>query len=327
METRSTMLAGLLALTLLLTTGTATADEIELTTGEVLHGRLVELTEQQVVFEHPVLGELTVPREQVTRFHSEPAADGELDADGDVDVEVDDASQPADGDAPEVEPDAAGLLARWDSTLTLGFSGTRGNTRSQSFNTQFRTLKEDDDHRWIAEANYFYGRDNGIITQNEFRAELTKDWLFPESPWFYFARANYQYDQFQPWRQRVGGYGGFGYEFIKREDLELVGRVGLGGTYEFEGGRGFTPEALLGASLLRWHITENQTLTGSATLYPNLEDRGEFRLDNGVEWTLRVSHADNLSIKLGLENQYESAPAGDGKHNNLKYYGGIVFEF
>ncbi|MEX0653583.1 MAG: DUF481 domain-containing protein [Phycisphaeraceae bacterium] len=316
-----------LALTAALTTA-ASACEVELTTGEMLHGHVLEVTDDQVIVDHPVLGELTVARENVTSINgaAPEAAPAHGDAPAD-DAETD--APPADeaDDAPALAPEPEGFFAGWDSTLSLGFSGTQGDTRTTSANAQFRTLRETDAHRWIIEANYFYGKDSGETSQNEFRGELTKDWLLPDSPWFYFANALYQYDQFRPWRHRVGAYAGVGYEFIKEEDLELIGRLGLGGNYEFEGGGGFTPEALVGASLLRWHITENQNITGSATLYPNLEDTGEFRLNTGVEWTLALSEPDNMSVKLGLENQYESDPGDDAERNNLKYYGAVVFEF
>ena len=46
--------------------------EIELTTGEVLRGQLVEQTDDAVVFEHPVLGRLTIPAGSVASLRELP---------------------------------------------------------------------------------------------------------------------------------------------------------------------------------------------------------------------------------------------------------------
>lgn len=294
----------------------ALADELELSTGEVLSGELIDVTPSRVIFEHSLLGELSVPLEEVKRVRTDDQDDVML-------TPPPDGSEEADFLATEEE----GFFGQWEGSLSVGFSGSEGDTRTNNFNTQFRAAHEDEQHRWLIDAGYFYGRNNGEASENEFRSELTKDWLLPESRWLVFAKGSYEFDHFQSWRHRFGGYGGLGYEFIKEEDLELIGRIGAGGIYELRGGRKFTPEALLGASLLRWDITENQTLTGSLTLYPNLEDAGAYRLNAAAEWVVQVSEVDGLSVKLGVDNRYESDPLPDSRRNNFKYYGAVVFDF
>ncbi|MFA9479076.1 YdiY family protein [Phycisphaerales bacterium AB-hyl4] len=299
------------------------ADELELTSGEVLKGRLIDITSNHVIFEHEVLGQFVVPTGRVRKLTTDE--DGVLPL---VRLGGDDPdAAAADGEPVEIDLDGEGFFANWEGSISLGFSGTDGDTRTNSVNSQFRARRETDEHRWLINAGYFYGRDGSASTQNEFRSELTKDWLLPESPMFLFAQGNYDFDHFRGWRHRFGAYAGLGYEVIKEDDLELVARIGAGSTYEVRGGRKFTPEALLGASLLRWNITENQRLTGSLTIFPNLEDLGEYRITSGLEWQVLVSEVDGLSVKLGIENQYESDPLPGSRHNNLKYYGAVVFEF
>src|SRR5690606_4926172 len=50
------------------------ADEITLVSGEKLHGTLLEQTDEVVRFEHPVLGELTIPRAGVSAIGVPPAS-------------------------------------------------------------------------------------------------------------------------------------------------------------------------------------------------------------------------------------------------------------
>ena len=57
--------AGIMALFLLVSR--AAADEVKLTTSDVLHGTVVEQTDEHVVLEHPVLGSLSIPRDQIAK--------------------------------------------------------------------------------------------------------------------------------------------------------------------------------------------------------------------------------------------------------------------
>ncbi|MEX0886514.1 MAG: DUF481 domain-containing protein [Phycisphaeraceae bacterium] len=242
-------------------------------------------------------------------------------------------AQPADttpatpADPTLAEPAEQGFFAEWESRLSAGFSGSEGDTRTQSFNASLRTRQRTDERRIELEARYFFSQARSERDQNEFRFEGTHDWLLPGSPWFLFARVEYDYNEFRAWEQRAAAFGGFGYAFVDREDLELLGRAGAGATYEFRGGRKWTPEALLGASIAKWNITEHQTLTGSLTYYPNLEEVKQYRLDASLEWTVDVNTAEGLSLTLGLANQYESNPLDGGERNNLNYYAALNLDF
>src|SRR5699024_718144 len=124
---------------------------------------------------------------------------------------------------------------------------------------------------------YFFNSSDGETTQNQFSAELEHDWLNPDSPWFYFASGRYEYDEFQNWKSRISAYGGVGYTFIKTKELEVLGRAGFGATKNLGGNHDLIPEAMLGASVVKWHITPNQTLALSNTIYPALSHLGRFR--------------------------------------------------
>ncbi|MFW6058984.1 MAG: DUF481 domain-containing protein [Phycisphaeraceae bacterium] len=225
-------------------------------------------------------------------------------------------------------PPADQLFADWDFSLSAGFAGSEGNSVSRSFNFQFKATQEDEHKRWLFDNKYFYGSSDGTTNQNEFNSTLTRDWLEPDEPVFYFAKGIYDYDQFEPWKHRASAFGGAGYEFIKRDDLALVGRLGAGVTKEFgDEADELRPEGLIGLELLRWHITETQNLTAATTLYPDLGDFPESRIVSNVEWTVDLDQADGLKLKLGLAHEYESETEGDAKHNDLKYYGALTFDF
>ncbi len=327
----------------------AQADEVKLTTGETLEGTVVEQNETDVVLQHPILGELTVPRNNVANVtidqqdeqqegqQAAPNDSGQTDQSAQEAKQEDNtetsqtaeakADQADEGAAPEQREDFD-FFAGWDLQASLGFVGTEGNSQTQSFNAQFKATKENKRHRWLFDNKYFFGSSDGETTQNEFNSTLTKDWLKPDSPWFYFAKGIYDYDQFEAWDHRVSGFGGVGYNFVDREDLAVAGRLGVGLTKEFgDQADDLRPEALIGLDLIRWHITDNQNLTAGTTLYPDLSDFPESRIVSNIEWTVDIDQADGLKLKLGAEHEYESETVGDTKHNDLKYYGALAYDF
>ena len=229
--------------------------------------------------------------------------------------------------SPALAQDDADEQPRWESRASLGLTGSEGDTRTQSLTARLRTRWRDDMRRIEAQAHYFFGRSDSRTSQNEAQAMINHDWLMPDSPWFVFARAQYDYNNFRVWQQRAAAYAGLGYAFVDTDDLELLGRAGAGATYEFKGGRKWTPEALFGASVARWNITDNQTLTGSLTYYPNLENLDRYRLDANIEYTVTINTAEGLSLSVGAENQYESHPLDDGRRNNLTYYATLNLDF
>lgn len=326
---RKPFIAAMLAASLVVAADSAAlADSVTLTSGDTLVGQVVEQTEAHVIIDHPVLGKLTIAADNVQSVAITPPVSEQAPAEAPEVVAAPAEPAPAPAEAPkeliEAEPS---FFEGWDASLALGFSGTDGNSETSSLNAEFKAQREDEEDRWIFRSAYFTGSSDGETNKNEFLTELTKDWLLPDSPWLYFVQGKYQYDQFEAWKHRASGFAGIGYEFVKSDDLEIIGRLGAGLTKEFDGERNLTPEALVGASLVKWKLTDNQTVSAGATIYPAMDELGEYRAIGTLEWKIKIDEADGLSLKFGLENEYESDVEPGTKHNDLKYYGALVFDF
>ena len=308
------------------------ADQLTLTTGETLKGRITDRGEQSVTLEHPILGKLTIDRTHITAL-TEPA-DDEQAADEQASPEITAAGVPA---VQPAQPDPAAdtsiksrllrLLHDRNSQIELGLSGAEGNTQTTNARLAFVSNKEDDHIRSLFNTTYYWYKSDGHTSRNELKAELTHDWLKPETPWFLFVNGRYDLDQFQAWDHRVSGFGGVGYEFVKTDRFQLIGRLGAGLTKEFGGENDFRPEAMLGGSILKWKLTDHQTVTASTSLFPNLSELDRFRTITKLEWQILLSKADGVSLKFGLENEYESHVDSDDERNDVKYYGTLVIEF
>lgn len=148
-----------------------------------------------------------------------------------------------------------------------------------------------------------------------------------------------QYDDFQAWQLRLGGFAGVGYAVTGKEDvdrgrwpiledekLSLLTRVGAGGSYEFGDVNEFVPEALLAVEAA-YKFDDDKSLRLVNTLFPDLDDFGESR--NTTELSLKVllDHGRGLSLKVGAFNEYLSRTEGESSHNSLSYFVNLVYDF
>lgn len=315
------------------------ADLIRLNTGEVLQGKVVATTAEVVTFSHPVLGELKIPAAnvQATALGDAPLPPLPVDPNSPAVAQPAPvvAPQPAPAPAPEptepageeIKPAPYQLFPGWDSSFEFGFSGSTGNSEQTNVYAAFKTLNETASDRWKIDASYLFAKQDGERTENEFTTGVLKDWLLPDSPWFYFAQGRYDYDEFESWDQRVALNGGIGLDWIKQENLRVTFRVGGGAKREFGSDNDeWTPEGLAGAEV-EWKITDRQTFNAATTYYPDLSDTSEFRIISSADWTLKIDKMDGVSIKLGVKHEYESEVDPGNDRNDLKYFGALVFDF
>lgn len=310
-----------IALVVPLCCGTLLADTVELVTGDLLHGTVAQHDETIVVIEHPVLGRIELPADQVKAVmlaSDAPTPDA-------AEVPAVPAAAVAEA-APAPHPLSNKLLPGWDKHFELGFTGTDGNTQTSSVSVGFAALRENDEERTKLALSVFRNEDDGTRTRNEATGELLHDWLMPGSPWFKFINAKLEYDEFRDWETRASAFVGVGKQIIDSDKDSLIGRAGIGGSYEYGTVNEPVLEALLG---LEWvhTISDKQTLSAYVTFFPDLDEFGESRTLAGAAWTIAIDEADGLSLKLGIDNEYESTTEGTAKHNDVKYYGALVFDF
>ena len=325
--------------------GPVSAHVVKLKTGDIIKGPVVEQTDTAVRMDHPVLGPLTIPADQVLSVQPDaPEADPEQSIPS-VETQISEVeasesrldtppsaalATTADG-AIEADPKPASGILRFlsesNAQLELGLNGSEGNTDEMDLRAAFKAGKTDDRTRWKLDTAYNLSKTNNERTTNDATVGLVNDWLLPDSKWFYFAQGRFDYDEFQDWERRVSGSGGLGYQFIKNDTWDVLGRFGGGVTKNFgDVDDDLNPEGQIGGEMT-WRISKLQTLGARTTVFPNLDDHGESRIISAAEWTMQLDRFEGLSFKLGLENEYESETSDDSDHNDLTYYGALVISF
>ena len=295
-------------------------ESIRLTNGDVLVGRIIEFNDTTVRFSHDLFGDIELDRVDVTLLGADEATGAGRDRSNDVALAVmqDDAEAAAD--------DAAETEKVWSFRFVAAASYTTGNSESTNISGLFTGTRETEDMRTIIDAAYFYAESDGEESDNKFTTGILNDWLFPDSPWFVFASARFDNDEFESWDQRFTAHVGPGYQFIDDEDFNLRGRLGIGVIREWgSSNEDWRPEGLIGVEG-RWQITERQELRFDSTAFPDLDDAGEFRVVSNAAWSLLVDEEMNLSLTVGARHEYQSqVDPGDDK-NNLRIFAGLQID-
>lgn len=223
-----------------------------------------------------------------------------------------------------------GLLRDWNRRFEGGLTGAAGTTDSLAINTQFRADTDNPSYRSEIGAFYFLTTTNEGTSVNQTRVWGTLDKKINSGPWFVFGRAQYDNDSIQLWENRVSFFGGPGYEFVKTDKYELVGRAGLGYTHEFGGN---TPsdyddsrfEALLGVDG-KWTLDSNQKVVYSAYYFPSLESTDQGRIVSSISYQADLWKAKGIGFRTGIEHTYELLTPGEDDHNNFKYFANILLK-
>lgn len=308
-------------------------DRITLISSETLECKVLDRTEREITLDHALLGKLKIPAKSVAEVviasDVKPPSTEQTVKETAVPMEgPPEEPAPMDADTPETErPFPLSLFTGWDSRFEFGLSGSVGNSDTAKLRVGLTTKREDEAQRTNTRATFDYSTDGGTTTRNQLNFELTHDWLIPDEPWFTYVQGIYDFDEFKPWDHRVSGFGGFGYRFLNNDRIELDGRVGGGATKEFGGAKELRPEGLISAGLIRYKLSKNQSLTGSSTFFPDIGEPGKFRVVSKIEWTTNIDNANGMSLRLAIENEYESVTNGDADHSDIKYIGSLVFDF
>ena len=322
-------------------------DEIVLSDGDVIRGRITEESEEAVVLEHPVFEEMRIPRDRIvairrgnsrrsgpgfgelvtgagvrppSSFPRSPATQVRSGAStDDPDGEQDEASEKQDTIESLTEPDT------WTFVLGTAFGYVQNVNSEINLRLSAQAEHTSDFARLRIDSAYFLNSTNDTIVDNDLQLSSVQDWYFPSLEWSIFASAAYQWDAFEEWEHRLSGYLGPGYKLVEREDLAIDLRVGAGATYEY-GLSQTLPEALLSFEW-SWEIDDRQRLNGVCSYLPDLTRIDQYRLQLNGEWNFRLQKEEGLSFYVGVKDEYQSMVSEGSTNNDLRLFGGIKYEF
>jgi putative salt-induced outer membrane protein YdiY len=211
------------------------------------------------------------------------------------------------------------LEETWRHQLEIGLNGASGNSETANIHLGFNTDYADSLKTWKFTSAYDRSKSDGDVSANRFFADLKREWIWPEIPWFSFLQGRYDWDEFKDWDDRLSASGGIGYQHLKNDSWDIASRVGLGGAIS----RGSdedekTPELVLALDL-GWLISEYERFEFTTAFYQDLDETGEYRNLTAINWAIKMAEARNLAIKLGLKNEYRSKVSEEKENNDFTY--------
>jgi putative salt-induced outer membrane protein YdiY len=265
---------------------------VKLISGDVVTGEVIERTADHIVIQHEIFGRLEIPNHEISADTLHPGILGTR------------------------------FLEGWDKNLSVGFSGSEGDTDEADVLAGITLAYTDERRHWELDGRYELSYADNDIDDHNAKATVLRDQLFPESRWFFFNYLGYDYDDYEAWEHRVSTGMGPGYRIIPAGAFQLTARSGPFLTYEFGDEHDARPEGAFGLFAL-WTIREGNTVRLSDIFMQTL-DHWEYRNISRLEWKIRVTATRGLSLKFGVDNEYDSA--SEDSKNNLKYYTALNFD-
>ncbi len=303
---------------------------VRLASGDSIRGTIVERTPSAIVLRHAVLGTLTIPNADVVEL--QPLAATATTPGQSAAADTAAAVAPATGLAADTAA-AAPVTAPekpkgpWSARIAAAVNYTDNNdTTIDARLAAAAEYKIEHLETLALDAEYYFKTLNSSTTDNNLLVSGVYDRYIERTPWLWFVKAQYQYSQFEAWEHRVSGYAGIGYQFYEEPPIDLLVKIGAGGTYEIGPPSDTQPEGYAEVQF-GWDISKLQRLEISSNIAPELTDFGEFRIISRAEWQLRIDPDLDLKLIFGLRSQYQSqVPVGDVNHD-FRLYAGVQLGF
>jgi len=326
--------------------------------GDQLTGTWVRVVDSTLTFRAEAFGDVAVPIAKVRSFRSDQSAivlakDGrayggelsllesgewELSEDGGtrhVATDSVEAIYPAKTYQPEVEGRHAAPWRNWKGKGNVGYSLLRGDRDAGTLSVGFNAMRRQPDLPGLQEnlrTNFLLNmlftnsRTDGIRTSaNSISSGLRQDYLFSPSN-FVFALAQLDHIQTQGLNLRQTYGGGLGHDVIRSHRVTL--NLLSGATFVRENFqtavKRTNAEALLGEKL-SLNLTERVNFEQYLNFYPNLTDRGEYRMDTTSALNTRLSSL--FSFNTTLTNRLLSNPLPGRQKHELVLTTGLGISF
>jgi putative salt-induced outer membrane protein YdiY len=327
--------------------GAGWADQVVMKNGDRITGTIEKQDGKTITVKTADFGSVTAPWDQVASVESDqpvhialkdgktlvgklaPAGEKVRIAEADTTVDV----SPADFTAirgPDEEKAYERMLhptwfQLWVGNLSIGWAGTEGNAKTNSFTTAFTAARQTNTDKTIV--NFKAIKASALIdnvtanTAQAFSAGIEHDHNVNKRL-FVNVFNNYDYDKFQELNLRFTIGGGFGYQAVKTaaSGLKLVG----GADYNHESFTTLTRSVAEGF----WGDDYSLKLSSASTLVQSFRmfnGANEYRVNADLNLTTKVKKW--LTWNLALSDSFLSDPVPGRKTNDWLYTTGFGIAF
>ncbi len=309
----------------------ASAGVIELNNGDKIHGDLVNITEEQVIWQSELLGELEIPHSSVKAIESdatleivdqtEPCKLGSM-VEG---VALDCAGKSVtyehlSGLASQLSTNNAPLTWVNKGNFSLAAYQQRGNTYSDEWYITAETRFTKGPFRHRLEFDYENYVSGPGETDEEYKALYAYDYFFSEQ-WFFNTYIAWEKDEARNLEAQYDLGAGLGHQFWETETKALEIEAGLSYITKDFLVDDPTADGEYGAgrwSLDWWHeLAEDLRVFHNHQLLQSFQQSNDYEVD--TETGLRYFFNAALHGEIKYEWDYDNDPAGDAEREDTKW--------
>jgi len=292
--------------------GHCLADEVRLTNGDSLTGKILEIKEGILTLETSYSEPVKLKFEAVQKMSSSETVelhltDGEI-LKGKITTDEEGHVEVAAGPGRQTVTVALGTIASlnpppkkpatWKGNVTLGGNRQDGNSDSMNVSVGALAVRRTENDRFLINILYNRSEDNGKRTAENAYGQMKYDY-FLTPKWYLYMNIDMLADDFQDINLRTSVGPGVGYQVWDAEDRKLGLEAGLSYINEDrnEGKDNDSIAGRLGMNFL-YRLFDRVVFIDQLAIYPNLDETGEYTLRNEAalltdikaNWALKISN-------------------------------------
>jgi len=329
----------------LVVVGPAWADEVRMSDGSVVYGRIVSVRGGTVVVATDFAGEIKVPIGKINgivtdeprevRVGATHEVQGVLGVEGEQQtLSVDGRSQPLslqhltvlqDAGTPIVDPPDA----NWAGRAELGLTGKSGNTDRIDARALVSATRTGPQGRLILTLRGAYAEVEGARSQNEVMGTEIYERDFTDRL-FGYEKLELEYDEFENLDLRGTLTLGLGYFLVRSDRQELKLRGGLAyQREEFSSGTPASEDNFLTEMGYDYRLDVSKwfRLTSKFTYYLEPSDLEAWRFDAENAAEIPLSQKSGWKLKFGVRNEFDNAPQPGIEKLDTSYYASLVYNW
>ena len=350
---RAGRLSALLALTLAVSAGTLAAqdeqaaptppDRIVLSNGDALTGTFLQILGGSVQFESPILGELSIPLDNVLDLQTNKAvtvvkkddttverqiesiADGRIQFSNNEDLPLDDLAS--------INPPPP---VKWTVNALVGLNFADGNTERRGANAEANITRRSKFDRLTGDVSWAYaeqatgtpepGGDGFSLTQRRITGGAQYDYFFNKKL-FGLANVRATGDELANVELRFTTGLGAGYQWIENDNISFLTEAGL--NFVSENFSDMTPDNDYVASRARyrviWSVLDNVQLDHGTLFLNSLEDPDDVLINKRTN--INVALSDTLYTQFAWELDYDNTPAAGQERIDQRFFVSLGYSF
>ncbi len=329
---------------------TAAADQVELTDGSLLKGRIVGVNAGKISLETSFAGTVSIALENVARFATDeavhvsvggspavlgrvqPAPAGVRVAGEGLQVAAppvqvtalwrQGAENPAEKVAREILEKAR---RKWAYEATVAVTGRTGASEKINATAGFKATLASNRDRLILNVSGERAQDNGVKTADRnFGGADYSSFYSPDQGWY--VRSSLESDEIKALDLRSTTALGFTRKLVRKSSQDLEFRSGASYLYEdYSTGKKFNSPGL-DFTLLNTYNLRGSKLTTTLAYAPTFRDFSNYRLRHESALELPLS-ASLWKLKLGMANEYLSIPPAGVDKFDTTYFTSLLLNW